>query len=95
MSSEDSEKIKQQLISYSTNVKMYAKWFDISEVKKNEDTFTTYKVVYRVSSPIVTLDSRILNFQSIYCFFLKCYHQVFTKRLERGHQRADSLEKIP
>jgi len=49
MSSEDIEKVKQMLISYSGNVKMYAKWFDISEVDKNEETFTTYKVIYRVS----------------------------------------------
>ncbi len=49
-SEEDIEKVKQLLISYSANVKMYAKWFDISEVDKNEETFTTYKVVYRVSS---------------------------------------------
>lgn len=49
MSTEESDRVKQLLISYSANVKMYAKWFDISEVDKNEETFTTYKVVYRVS----------------------------------------------
>lgn len=43
------EYLKIVLINYSTNVKSYAKWFEISEVDKNEDTYTSYKVVYRVN----------------------------------------------
>lgn len=42
------ELFKRALVFYSTNVKSYAKWFEISEVEKNEETFTSYKVVYRV-----------------------------------------------
>jgi hypothetical protein len=40
--------LKQAIGFYSANIKSYAKWFEISEVNKNEETFTSYKVVYRV-----------------------------------------------
>ena len=42
------ELLKHAIAFYSSNVKNYAKWFEISEISKNEDTFTSYKVVYRV-----------------------------------------------
>lgn len=42
------ELFKQAIGFYSSNVKCYAKWFEISEVNKNEETYTSYKVVYRV-----------------------------------------------
>ena len=41
-------KIKTLLLDYSTNTKNYAKWFEISEIDKNRNTFTKYKLVYRV-----------------------------------------------
>lgn len=41
---------KRALIFYSANVKNYAKWFEINEINKNETSFTSYKVIYRVSS---------------------------------------------
>ena len=44
----DKETLKKLVTSYSTNVKNYAKWFEINQVFKNEDSYTTYNVVYRV-----------------------------------------------
>jgi hypothetical protein len=46
--------LKKQLLEYSTNVKNYAKWFEISEVKKDESSFTSYKVIYRVFDFLVS-----------------------------------------
>jgi hypothetical protein len=40
--------LKSALIHYSTNVKHYAKWFDVANIIKNEDTYTVYQVIYRV-----------------------------------------------
>ncbi|CAF0947715.1 unnamed protein product [Brachionus calyciflorus] len=42
------EFLKIILVNYSSNVKSYAKWFEISDVDKNEESFTSYKVVYRL-----------------------------------------------
>lgn len=42
------ELFKKAIAFYSANVKSYAKWFEINEINKNEDTYTSYKVVYRV-----------------------------------------------
>lgn len=39
---------KKRLLEYSANVKNYAKWFEISDVKKVDEGYTSYKVVYRV-----------------------------------------------
>ena len=39
--------LRKILIEYSTNVKNYAKWFEITDIDKNEASYTTYKVVYR------------------------------------------------
>lgn len=39
---------KKRLLEYSVNVKNYAKWFEISDVKKVDEGYTSYKVVYRV-----------------------------------------------
>ena len=44
---DDLVNLRKMIISYSTNVKNFAKWFEITEVNKNEATFTSYKVVYR------------------------------------------------
>lgn len=38
---------KKRLLEYSANVKNYAKWFEISDVKKVDEGYTSYKVVYR------------------------------------------------
>ena len=43
------EFLKIVLVNYSSNVKSYAKWFEISDIDKNEGSFTSYKVVYRVT----------------------------------------------
>ena len=40
--------LKSALVYYSSNVKAFAKWFEIGDIIKNEDTFTVYQVVYRV-----------------------------------------------
>jgi hypothetical protein len=48
MSSEITTELKKLILEYSTNVKNYAKWFEIADVNKNEDSYTTYKVIYRV-----------------------------------------------
>ena len=45
---ENRDLFKQAIAFYSSNVKSYAKWFEISEINKNEETYTSYKVVYRV-----------------------------------------------
>jgi hypothetical protein len=48
MNSENTTDLKKLILEYSTNVKNYAKWFEIADVNKNEDSYTTYKVIYRV-----------------------------------------------
>jgi hypothetical protein len=40
--------LKRIILFYSTNVKSYAKWFEIAQVNKNEENFTTYQIIYRV-----------------------------------------------
>lgn len=45
----DPERLKKVLVNYSSNVKSYAKWFEINEIDKNEDKFTSYRVVCRVN----------------------------------------------
>lgn len=47
--SDEKAHLRKQILDYSINVKNYAKWFEIADVNKNEDSFTTYKVIYRVS----------------------------------------------
>ncbi len=39
--------LKKRIIEYSANVKNFAKWFEIPEVKQVEEKYTVYKVVYR------------------------------------------------
>ena len=41
--------LKKRILEYSINVKNFAKWFEISDVKRVEETYTAYKVVYRVT----------------------------------------------
>lgn len=62
------ELFKQAIGFYSSNVKCYAKWFEISEVNKNEETYTSYKVVYRVKITKKNLINDSLN-KLIYDFF--------------------------
>ena len=50
------------ILDYSINVKNYAKWFEIADVNKNEDSFTTYKVIYRVYMKITELLFFLVNF---------------------------------
>ena len=47
---EDEEKkaLKERILGYSLNVKSFAKWFAITEVKRVDESYTAYKVVYRV-----------------------------------------------
>ena len=52
----DDQAKRQLLLSYSTNVKNYAKWFDIARVELNEKTFTKYKLIYRVLLQGATID---------------------------------------
>ena len=44
---EEKNNLKKIIMDYSTNTKNYAKWFEIAEVEKNEETYTSYKVIYR------------------------------------------------
>ncbi len=39
--------LKKRILEYSTNVKNFAKWFEIGGVKQVDDSYTVYKVVYR------------------------------------------------
>ena len=41
--------LKKIIHDYSINVKNYAKWFEIAAVNKNEESFTTYQIIYRVN----------------------------------------------
>lgn len=47
---EDEEKkaVKERILGYSVNVKNFAKWFAITDVKRIDESYTAYKVVYRV-----------------------------------------------
>ena len=47
-------RLKKLLFDYSVSVKNYAKWFEITQVNKNQETFTTYKVIYRVFIELVS-----------------------------------------
>lgn len=47
---EDDEKkaLKERILGYSVSVKNFAKWFAITDVKRIDESYTAYKVVYRV-----------------------------------------------
>ena len=54
LNSLDKDTLKKLVTDYSTNVKNYAKWFEINQVFKNEDSYTKYNVIYRVGTLFVS-----------------------------------------